>query len=46
MQDTGNQSFRYAGFWLRFVAWIIDGVIMLIPGGMTGACGGFVVGSL
>jgi uncharacterized RDD family membrane protein YckC len=34
----------YAGFWLRFVAVVIDGIILVIPMGIIGAIVGGVIG--
>lgn len=31
-QNNIQQEYRYAGFWIRFVAAIIDGIIMWVPG--------------
>jgi len=46
MTSTGPQAFRYAGFWIRVVAVIIDSIIMeivqyaiLIPAGLTSFSG-------
>ena len=44
MQDGGNQSLRYADFWLRFAAWLVDSAVLMIPAGFAGFCGGFIIG--
>ena len=36
----------YGGFWLRFVAYIIDAVIMNIAGGVIGAFVGVGIGAM
>ena len=45
VQDSDSQPV-YARFWLRVVGLLIDDVVLLVPAGTTGACGGFVAGSL
>jgi len=41
---TATAPVVYAGFWLRFVAWIIDSIILFIPGAILGGIVGFVFG--
>lgn len=37
---------RYAGFWIRFLAYIIDGIVVGIAGGIVGAIFGAVLGAM
>jgi uncharacterized RDD family membrane protein YckC len=39
-----ERSISYAGFWLRFVAYIIDSIVMMIGAGCVGAIIGGVIG--
>ena len=32
---TPQVQYQYAGFWLRFVAWILDSLILVIPSGIV-----------
>lgn len=45
MQCPDTPPFSYGGFWLRFVGYLIDSVVVAIPAGLTGACGGLVMSS-
>lgn len=41
---TRRRGFEYAGFWLRFVAAFVDGIILFCLSSMGGGCVGFVMG--
>jgi uncharacterized RDD family membrane protein YckC len=41
---TPTSNVTYAGFWLRFVAAIIDGVILFVIGMIIGGISGFLIG--
>jgi uncharacterized RDD family membrane protein YckC len=41
-----GHAINYAGFWIRFVAWIIDFVVMLIGFALVGGCLGGCLGIL
>lgn len=43
---TGQQEFYYAGFWLRFVAFVIDSLVLAAGGFVVGAIVGFVTGAV
>jgi uncharacterized RDD family membrane protein YckC len=41
---AGYGEVRYAGFWLRAVAWLIDVLVMIAFGALVGGCIGGVIG--
>jgi uncharacterized RDD family membrane protein YckC len=43
-QQPGSQSVQYAGFWIRFAAALIDGIITGITGCVLGGMIGFAIG--
>ena len=46
LKMNGEQSFRFAGFWMRFAAALIDGIILCIAGAITGGLAGIIVGAM
>jgi uncharacterized RDD family membrane protein YckC len=43
---TGQRGFYYAGFWLRFVASVIDSLVLMAGGLVVGAIVGFAMGTV
>lgn len=45
-QEYGAQYVTYAGFWKRFVAWILDRIILAVVGGCFGGLVGGLIGGI